>query len=175
MRPSAPPKPQTPPASHALGMISPSKASARLTSNEVHTHDELPPAPAGVAGAQCILSRVEGPMRGVPDGCPLGTNSFIEGEANKPNRQGGRRTRSLSRPESVEQSHSIITNPRRGSGGAAHARGARGVSPRNERIERAERTSPTDRAGVGRVARRPVNHHSSRPAAFSGVPGYPRL
>jgi len=48
------------------------------------------PNSAGVAGAQ--------PMRGVPEGCPLGMNSFIEGGANKGDRQGARRTCSLRRP-----------------------------------------------------------------------------
>ena len=71
MRPSAPQKLQTPQDSLALGMVRASKALATATSCEVHTRDDLPPSHAGVAGAQCILSQVEAPLRGESEGSPL--------------------------------------------------------------------------------------------------------
>jgi hypothetical protein len=45
---------------------------------------------AGYVGAQ--------PIRGVLEGCPLEINRFIKPGAHKPNRRGGRRSRSFDAP-----------------------------------------------------------------------------
>ena len=71
------------------------------------------------------------------------------------------------RPKAPANPSNPPANQGSGRGHAAHARGALGVSSQNDwwSLERADRTSPTDRRGAGRVARRPPIHEGLRNAA----------
>ena len=66
-------RPQPLPRPHAAGFnlrCTPTHPEPEPVDSLPHHHASS--EPAGVAGAQCILSQAEGPMRGEPEGCPLG-------------------------------------------------------------------------------------------------------